>query len=183
MHYAIDAGHNSKPGDMGAVGCAVEDKLTRELADRVIGLLVKAGHKVTDCKFPHARNLNESLRGRVEIANNSGADRYVSLHFNKFLGDNEYTERPMGSEIYVASSAGRTIAQKVMSQLTKLGFAIHDSKGATGVKDGGYYVLVHTKMTAILIESFYLDSKADFAVFTRVGMDALAAAIVKGLLA
>lgn len=177
MHFAIDAGHNSPPGDTGATGYAVEDKLTRQLADTAINLLVAAGHKVTDCKFPQSSDLMESLVGRVEIANSSKADRYVSLHFNKFLEKTQITPNPMGVEIYAVSSRGRTIASPVLAEIVKLGFKDR------GIKDEGFYVLVHTDMPAILIESFFLDSTADFRLFERVGMDALAKAIVKGLIA
>jgi N-acetylmuramoyl-L-alanine amidase len=183
MHYAIDAGHNSPPGDTGAVGLAVEDKLNRELADKVIALLVKAGHKVTDCKVPKSDNDFQSLQRRVAIANKSGADLYVSLHFNKFLEQGQLTDKPMGAGIYVASTAGRNVAKKIMPQLNKLGFAIHDGPGGSGIKNSSLYVLVYTDMTAVLLEPFFLDSSADFRVFMEVGMDALAHAIVKGLLA
>lgn len=177
MHFAIDAGHNSPPGDTGAVGLAVEDKLTRELAAKVIALLKTAGHEVTDCRYPQSATLGESLAGRVEIANRSGADIYVSLHFNKFLDGVQTTNNPMGAEIFVASPSGRKIAGKVLPQITRLGWKNR------GVKDSGLYVLVHTNMPAILIESCFLESIPDMELFKKVGMDRLASAIVGGLLA
>jgi N-acetylmuramoyl-L-alanine amidase len=181
MHYAIDAGHNSPPGDTGAVGLAIEDKLTRELADKVIALLLKAGHQITDCKMGKSTTLLHSLDQRVQIANDAQADIYVALHFNKFLEQKQITASSMGTEIFVASTAGRNIAKKIMPQINKLGFAIHDEPGGSGIKNSSLYVLVHTDMPALLIESFFLDSSADFAVFNKVGMDALASAIVRGL--
>jgi N-acetylmuramoyl-L-alanine amidase len=182
LHFAIDAGHNASPGDIGAVGFAIEDELTAELGSAIVALLRAAGQEVTECKVPHAGSLIESLRSRVEQANDSGADIYVSLHFNKFLPDLESTDDPMGSEIFVCSQPGGSLASKVMPELTKLGFKIHDSPDGSGIKNSSLYVLVHTQMTAILIESFFLDSQADYAVFQSVGIDGLAKAIVKGLL-
>lgn len=181
MHYFIDAGHNSPPGDTGAVGLAVEDKLTVELADRIVALLTRQGHQVSRSLPTRAADLTTSLKARVAIANKAKADRYISLHFNKFLPAGKTTDRAMGAEIYVASAAGRQMALPVMDEISKLGFAVHDAPGASGVKNEDYYVLVHSDMPAMLIESFFLDSTADFAIFRRLGMDLLARAIVTGL--
>ena len=183
MHFAIDAGHNSPPGDTGAIGYVIEDNLTKELAAKISALLLAAGHQVTNCVVPKSKSLVESLKQRVAIANDSQAELYVSLHFNKFLPTGKFTSNPMGSEVYVASASGRKVGVKVMAELKKLGFAVHDAVGGNGVKIGSFYVLVQTQMPAILIESFFLDSKSDFNCFTKVGMDSLAAAIVKGLTA
>lgn len=181
MHYAIDIGHNAPPGDTGAVGYLKEDDLCRVLGGKVSALLRAGGHTVTECGVSKAADLNQSLKARVRKANASGADVFVSLHFNKFLPSIQVTPNPMGSEIYVSSDAGKKIALKVMPELTKLGFKIHDGNGGTGVKKAGFHVLVNTKMPAILIESFFLESKADVDLFNKIGMDKLAIAIVKGL--
>lgn len=183
MHIALEAGHNSAPGDTGATGFDFEDTLTFKLAAELKLLLEAAEHKVTLCQVPQSKSLGESLKRRVAIANTAGADLYVSLHFNKFLEGKNSTKNAMGSEIYVASNQGRKVAQKIMPQLTKIGFKIHDAPGNSGIKEAGYYVLVHTDMPAILIESFFLDSEADYTVFMRVGIKGLAAAIAVGLLA
>lgn len=176
MHIAIDAGHNSPPGDTGAVGLAVEDTLTKLLGRSVSKLFIAAGHAVTDCAYPHSSTPIESLTGRVEIANRSGADFYLALHFNKFLEDAQTTTDPMGAEVFVASQSGREIADRVLDQIVLLGFK------RRSVKDGGLYVLIHTNMTAILVESFFLDSVADMDLFKKIGIDKLAAAIVAGVL-
>lgn len=183
MHIALDPGHNTPPADTGAIGLASEDGLTLALATEMQKLLVEAGHKVTLCKVSKASSLVKSLNARVTLANRAGADLFVSLHFNKFLGSGQTTDKPMGSEVYVASKPGEMVAARVMKALTNLGFKIHDAPGNTGVKYKEYYVITHTNMPAILIESFYLDSKADYAVFQResVGIKGLAAALVKAL--
>jgi N-acetylmuramoyl-L-alanine amidase len=176
MHFAIDAGHNSRPGDTGAIGLESEDKLTAQLASSVINKLENTGHKVTLCGCPYSKNLGESLKTRVATANFCKADYYISLHFNKFLEGDEVTTKPMGAEIFVASAKGKELADKVLPKITALGWKNR------GVKNSGLYVLVHTKMPAILIESFFLDSVADIELFHQVGIDKLATAIVEGLL-
>lgn len=176
MHIAIDAGHCSPPGDTGAVGLATEDLLTKPLAAAISKLLIAAGHTVIDCAYPRSTTLMESLKGRVAIANASGADLYVSLHFNKFLNGTRTTASAMGAEVFVASDSGRQVASRVLDQIVKLGFR------RRSVKDSSLYVLVHTDMPAILIESFFLDSIADVELFKKVGIDKLAAAIVTGVL-
>lgn len=176
MHIAIDAGHNSPPADTGATGLAFEDNLTKPLAAAISKLLIAKGHIVTDCAYPQSKTLIESLTGRVEIANRSGADLYLSVHFNKFLDGAETTKEAMGAEVFAVSESSKKIANRVLDKIVALGFK------RRSVKDNGLYVLIHTNMPAILVESFFLDSIADFELFEKVGIDKLATAIVAGVL-
>jgi N-acetylmuramoyl-L-alanine amidase len=176
MHIALDAGHNSTPADTGAIGLAFEDELTKSLAAAMAKLLTSAGHQVTDCAYPKSSSLTESLRGRVAIANAAKADLYVSLHFNKFLDKGHTTDKPKGAEVFAASELGRKVASRVLDKIVNLGFK------RRSVKDGNMYVLVHTNMPAILIETCFLDSVADMKVFELCGIDKLAKAIVAGIL-
>lgn len=176
MHVAIDAGHNSPPADTGATGLAFEDTLTKPLAAAIAKLLIAAGHTVTDCAYPRSKTLVESLAGRVEIANRSGADLYLSLHFNKYLDGVKTTTEAMGTEVFAISESSKKIADRVLDKIVALGFK------RRSVKDSGLYVLIHTDMPAILVESFFLDSIADFKLFEKVGIDKIATAIVAGVL-
>jgi N-acetylmuramoyl-L-alanine amidase len=173
MHFVLDAGHNAAPGDTGAVALKNEDRLTAELTGLVYKLLVNKGHSVTLTTVNRAPSLGYSLQQRVNQANQSGADLFVSLHFNCF----KPTDLERGSEVLYTSASGLQAAKKVLPHLVKLGFKDR------GCRPEGFYVLVHTDMPAILIESCFIDSKADVALLTKVGMPALAQAIVTGLTA
>jgi N-acetylmuramoyl-L-alanine amidase len=82
----------------------------------------------------------------------------------------------MGAEVFAASESGAKVAERVLDKIVNLGFK------RRSVKDGNMYVLVHTNMPAILIETCFLDSVADMKVFELCGIDKLAKAIVAGIL-
>jgi N-acetylmuramoyl-L-alanine amidase len=169
MKYGIDCGHNCPP-DTGCVAIKKEDSLTLAIGKRVIVKLGELGHEVIDCKPSQADTVSQSLAKRCLIANKENVDVFVSIHFNCFNG------AAFGSEVYFASDAGERIARSVLAELVKLGF--HDR----GVKHGSeFYVLRKTAMTAILIETAFCDSQKDMDLFARLGPDAIADAIVKGL--
>ena len=166
MLIAIDKGHNCI-NDTGAVGIECEDTLTRELGDKLIALLNRHGHKTVDVTPSYASSVNNSLRQRVDAANLSDADLFVSLHFNAF------NSLAYGSEVYAISQAGRKYGRRILNEIAKLGY------GDRGVKTANFYVLKHTKMPAILIECCFLDSTSDMA---RYDADTMARAICNGIL-
>ncbi|WP_414622054.1 N-acetylmuramoyl-L-alanine amidase [Calothrix sp. CCY 0018] len=166
MKYAIDLGHNISL-DGGAVGIKRENDLIMAVGENVIYRLRKAGHQVAECKPTWASSVNDSLRRRVNTANESRADVAISIHFNAF------NRHAHGTEVYAISSRGKSIAQKVVNEISSLGFANR------GVKSRGFYFLRYTSMPAILIEGCFCDSQRDMNLFNA---DKMAEAIVKGLL-
>jgi N-acetylmuramoyl-L-alanine amidase len=176
MRFGIDCGHNCPPEDTGAVGIKVEDNLTLDVGNRVMAKLAAAGHSVINCTPSRADTIIESLNKRVDKANNSSVDIFISIHFNKFLDGNETTDNAMGSEIHTLSNVGAGIAQPVLENMASLGFKTR------GIKSTRLFVLKNTSMPAILIEVCFLDSTADMQVFQSVGADKVAQAIVDGLI-
>ena len=166
MKIAIDIGHNC-PCDRGASGIHLEDTLTKELGTKLIDLLLKAGHQPVMVTPSVAVNVGHSLKQRVDKANKNNCDLYVSLHFNAFYG------RAFGTEVYARSSQGMAIAQRVQTEICKLGF--HDRK----VKQGSFYVLRKTKMPAILVECCFCDSPRDMSLYE---VNNMASAIKNGIL-
>ncbi len=166
MKFGIDMGHNAPP-DTGAVGLAKEDDLNRAVGTRVIAKLAALGHSAVDCTPSWATSVLDSLRKRVNAANSSRVDIYVSIHFNAFNG------RANGSEVYATSSAGSRLARPVLESIVSLGFYNR------GVKNGSHlYVLKNTYMPAILVECCFIDSRRDMELFNP---ELMANAIVKGL--
>ncbi|NJK99123.1 MAG: cell wall hydrolase [Spirulinaceae cyanobacterium SM2_1_0] len=166
MKFGIDIGHNAPP-DSGAVGLAKEDELTRAVGKRVIAQLTALGHSVIDCTPSWATSVLDSLRKRVNAANASRVDIFVSIHFNAFNG------RANGTEIFATSSAASRLARPVLERIVALGYY------SRGVKNGSHlYVLTNTYMPAILIECCFLDSARDMDLFNT---ELMAKAIVAGL--
>lgn len=166
MRFGIDIGHNASP-DIGATGIRQEDDLTREVGTRVITRLRSLGHTVIDCTPSRASSVTNSLWQRCNTANVNRVDLFVSIHFNKFNG------RANGTEIFVASDAGRSRAQPVLNAIVAMGYFNR------GLKNGAHlYVLRNTAAPAMLVECCFIDSRADM---DRYNSDRMADAIVQGL--
>lgn len=166
MKFGIDMGHNCPPKDIGASGFKQEDNLTKAVGELLIKKLEYAGHKTVDCTPSKARDVNSSLYQRATKANAYQVDQLISIHFNAFNG------KAYGSEVFAISSESKKIAQSVLSQIVKLGFTNR------GVKDKAFYVLRQTRMSAILIECCFIDSKRDMDLFDA---EKMAQAIFVGL--
>lgn len=166
MKFGIDMGHNCPP-DTGAVGVKKEDDLTKAVGTQLTQKLVAAVHSVVDCTPTTATSVNHSLRQRVDRANASGVNVFVSIHFNAFNGTAH------GSEVFAISNTARGIAQSVLREIVKLGFKNR------GVKNTGFFVLKHTQMPAILVECCFCDSQTDM---NRFDAEKMAEAIKVGLI-
>ena len=168
MKIAIDFGHGTGE-DRGAVGYLNEEKVIREYGPLVIDQLVKQGHTVINVT-PTQPNLtlSQSLAYRVNMANKNNVDLFVSLHVNAFQKD-----KAKGCEVEYLSAAGKVYADKISSEISKLGYVNRGS-----VKRDNLYVLKYTNMPAILVEPFFCDNKEDCDRYTA---EAIANAIVKGI--
>ncbi len=167
MKFGIDIGHNCPPHDTGATGIKQEDALTKAVGTQLIQKLRAAGHTVIDCTPTSASSVNDSLRQRVNKANNNNVNVFVSIHFNKF------NAKVNGTEIFATSNTSKGIAQSVLKEILKLGF--NDRK----VKNAGFFVLKNTQMPAILIECCFCDAKVDM---DRFDAEKMAEAIKDGLI-
>jgi N-acetylmuramoyl-L-alanine amidase len=166
MKISGDAGHNCRP-DSGAIGYRVEDELTKEVWELIQQKLKGLGHQVTECT-PYGQSFQSvsgSLGYRCKIANQSGSELHLCIHFNAGGGH--------GVEAYATSQKGREYAQRVIDEITKLGYTNR------GVKDGsGLFVVKYTNMPCVLIECAFVDSQEDMQ---RYNADVIATAIVKAV--
>jgi N-acetylmuramoyl-L-alanine amidase len=176
MKFGIDCGHNCSPNDTGAVGIRIEDNLTLDVGKKLIAKLSSAGHSVINCTPTSASSLIESLKNRVDKANSSAVDLFISIHFNKFLDGSQTTNKAMGCEIFAISNASAAIAQTVVDKIAGLGF------NNRGVKSANLFVIKHTSMPAILIEICFLDSTADMALLSSIGIARIAETIADALI-
>lgn len=167
MKFAIDIGHNAETKDTGAVGIEAEDKLTSEVGRLLIALLKKAGHTVVETCPQKGTSLRDSLRHRVEVANSSNSNVFVSIHFNAF------NTKAHGSEVFALSKAGAAIGSSILDEIIKLGYVNR------GVKRAPFYVLRHTTMPAVLVECCFCDSEEDMRIYDPIK---IARAVATGLI-
>ena len=98
------------------------------------------------------------LKDRVNKANAKKADVFVSIHNNALAG--KWGDHG-GTETYIATPASSNpksmaLAREVHPRMVKA-FGLKDR----GIKAGNLYVVMNTKMPAILVEGAFMDSRTD----------------------
>jgi len=118
-----------------------------------------------------------TLADRASMANEAGADLFVSLHRNSYP---EQTPSAMGVEnfIYLTAPEDTTgkAAQLVLDSVVDVGVQAN-----RGVSRGDYYVLRRTQMPAMLLEMGFIINEIDNQLFDEHLTD-YAKAIVKGIM-
>ena len=168
MNIAVDYGHGTGE-DRGAEGYLNEEKVIREYGPLVIAGFQKLGHSVFNITpTQEGLTLGQSLSYRVNKANSLKLDLVISLHLNSFE-----TDVGQGCEVEYASLAGKNYADKICGEIAKLGFINRGSKSMPNL-----YVLKYTNAVAVLVESFFCDTKSDC---NKYNPTKLANAIIKGV--
>lgn len=175
MRIAVDFGHNCPP-DIGAVGIRREDNCTMSIGNLVVSKLRNLGNTVINVTPAKASSVIDSLKQRVDLANISNVDLYVSIHMNAFNGTAK------GSEVLTYGGKELQQARATLNNLEKLGFKnrCKDSNGNNlPLKDGSdLYVIKNTKAPSMLVECCFCDNKEDMAIYDS---EKIANAIVKGI--
>ncbi|HHV75526.1 MAG TPA: N-acetylmuramoyl-L-alanine amidase [Thermoanaerobacterium sp.] len=154
MKICIDPGHGGY--DSGAVGNGLKEKdITLKIALKVRDLLKNSCDVILTRDSDNTSwNSGNDLATRCQIANNSGADYFISIHVNSGGG----------------TGFGNYVADTASSSSINLGKIIHDnvaafykSKGFAdrGLKAGHLWVLRRTNMPATLIENLFIDNPTD----------------------
>ena len=139
----IDPGHGGE--DPGAVCNGVEEKVVNlDIALRTRPLVEAMGYRVI---MTRTADITLSLQERCDIANNAGADIFVSIHNNAYLSTSEGTE----TFCYYDSEEGRRLATLIHNEVIS-----RIKLTNRGVKEAGFYVLKHTDMPAALLEGAFL---------------------------
>lgn len=174
--YAIRRGHQRTGNDGCAEDILNEIDVINAYYQHVINGLRAQGHEVLDVTPPEAnRTLSDSLMYGVLMANNWGADFFISCHANSC----DTTSNPVGCEvIYMdGSTKGQILATSVDSAIASLGFKDRGAKADVR----GLCELKRVYAPTIIIEPFFISSQADVDLFNSIGAQALGYAIVKGL--
>ncbi len=155
---AVDPGHGGKfsgaavpdpdhPGQQ-----VLEKDLTLQIGLKLGQLLERDGHRVIYTRKGDqnlADELNADLRERAEIANNAGAEVFVSIHCNS--SENPAAE---GIEVYhfPNSASGQALATALHDKLMQK----FPHRKDRGVKAENFAVLRLTTMPAALVETEFL---------------------------
>ena len=165
----IDAGHGgANPGATYEGRKESEDAL--RLATAVGELLKGDGFEVV---YTRTDDTTQSVAEKAQLANDSGADLFISIHRNAAARDNLYN----GAQTLIYGPGGlrEEIAENIVDDLEDVGF---QNLGVDLRPD--LVVLNRTKMPAVLVEAGFIDSDQDNLLFdTR--FEEMAGAIAKGI--
>lgn len=152
----VDAGHGGP--DPGAIANGVtEQAVNLNVANELARLLRQGGYEVMQYRTTATENVlsnkNADLRNRANMANNWGADYFISIHSNSSLNP-----AANGFEAYVYRLGGQAeaLAQSIVSSVvSRLG-----SKD-NGVLQANFAVLRRSDMPATLLELGYVSNPTE----------------------
>jgi N-acetylmuramoyl-L-alanine amidase len=167
----IDIGHGITP-DTGAVGLIAEETVINAVGTIVIQKLKAKGYSVEKSNVISPSSVTDSLNQRVAQSKAFGPDLFISIHANASVN----TDKPVGTEVYY-NNKGTSLASatKIVNNIANLGFKNR------GTKTANFRVLSANSAPSILVELFFVDSKADVALYNTKGAVNLAEAIVAGI--
>lgn len=171
----IDPGHGGNDGGC-ADGSRLEKKDNLDMALSLQAALERRGVAVV---MTRTEDDYVALQERSQIANDSGANYFISLHRNQCPGAE-------GVETWMSGNGKTTetesLAEAVQGALVKVG--VNRDRGVrVGSQGGGveYYVLRTTEMPAVLVELGFLDNSDDNYVLDQNRED-YAEAIAEGII-
>lgn len=169
----IDAGHGGSDGGAVYNGRLEKDDNLR-IALAVGELLEQNG---LDVDFTRVTDVYDSPTEKARIANQSGADFFVSFHRNSSPTPNQYSG--VETLVYDESGIKQTLAENINAGLANAGFANLGVEARPNLA-----VLRRTNMPAVLVEVGFINNDRDNALFddnfTQITWE-IANAIVKTL--
>ncbi len=170
----IGVGHGGK--DPGAVANGFKEKdLNLDVADAVFDTLERHG---VYARLSRIGDDSDTLDDRVRECNEYAPDLAVDIHHNAGGGD--------GAEVFYhyKGGASKTLADNVLSEITKIGQNSRGAKTKLGSDGRDYYGFIReTKAPAVIVECAFLDNKTDLQIVdTESERKAMGIAIAKGIL-
>ncbi len=174
INICIDPGHGGA-GHPGAVNGRFQEKvaalsISLKLRDR----LKENGFSVI---MTRDTDIDVSLKSRCKIANDSGANAFISVHLNSC-----HSDEPHGAETWKWHKTrpfSKALADAVQADLiTAIG-----AKNR-GVKESDiYYVLKHTKASALVVECGFISNAEEcHKLFSESYQDKIADGICRGII-
>ena len=165
----IDAGHGgSNPGATYEGRRESDDAL--RLAMAVGDILSSDGFDVV---YTRTEDTTQSVGEKAALANESGADLFISIHRNAAARDNLYNG--VQTLIYGPGGLREEVAKNIVDELETVGF---QNLGVDIRPD--LVVLNRTQMPAVLVETGFIDSDKDNQIFDD-NFQEIAQAIAAGI--
>lgn len=173
----LDPGHGGfDPGAVGPGGLKEKD-VTLAVCRTVASLLASSGIEVKLTREDDravGNDVDTDLYNRCRIANQWGADLFISVHCNSAINPAAH-----GTETYCykLGGQGEVLAKTIQGELVA-------ATGRTdrGVKTANYYVLRRTNMSAVLTELAFISNREEERLLAGHGyQEKCATAIAKGI--
>ena len=185
MKVVIDPGHAGRNIDPGAVNGSTglqEADVALVISRQVASYLLNVGYEVKLTRTEWEQEETDDLSYRTALANDWGADIFISLHCNSAA--NQSAE---GYEVW--TSPGNTLGDKLATCIYgQIAAEFPDRAGRTDYSDGDpdkesrFYVLVHTDAPACLVEMAFISNDAEAALLADAAwQDRYARAIARGV--
>lgn len=186
--WVIDAGHGGR--DVGCEGSKTKEKyITLSVAKRVAEL-VRANISGVKVKMTRETDTFLTLEQRAHIANNAGADLFLSIHVNAApevnnIRGTETYYGPVGatnnSDVEYARRTNIRKSELLAWELQK-NYGMVGRPISRGVKRERYYVLLYTRMPSVLTEIGFIStpSEQDY-MMSPAGQEEIAQCIYRGL--
>jgi N-acetylmuramoyl-L-alanine amidase len=173
----LDAGHGA--GNLGAhvkSPYVVEKKLTLQTTLMTKKYLEQLGYNVV---LTRSKDIFVSLAKRVEIANRTDAEVFVSIHFNSCSINSIcgmevfYSDTTCSKKILASKKLGQNILKKMLNNTRSF---------SRGVKRSNFYVVRETKMPAVLVEGGFMTNSEELMLLRQPEyLDKIAKGIAEGI--
>ena len=185
MKVVIDPGHAGRNIDPGAVNGSTglqEADVALVISRQVANYLLNVGYEVKQTRTEWEQEETDDLSYRTALANDWGADIFISLHCNSAA--NQSAE---GYEVW--TSPGNTLGDKLATCIYgQIAAEFPDRAGRTDYSDGDpdkesrFYVLVHTDAPACLVEMAFISNDEEAGLLADAAwQDRYARAIARGV--
>ena len=151
----VDAGHGGfDPGKVASDG-VTEKTINLAIAGKLCGFLEQGGAVVRTTRVEDSslsENKRADLRNRADIANNSNADLFVSIHQNSFPKSNV-----KGAQVfyYKGSEEGKRLAYLIQNRLKEV---VDIDNQRIAKENESYYVLKQIKIPSVIVECGFLSN-------------------------
>lgn len=170
----VDPGHGgSDPGAIGVTGLR-EKVVNLAVSKHLITLLTGAGAEVI---VTRSGDQSVSNQQRVDLANNSKADLYISIHANAFSNPESN-----GTETHYCGKNGSSAASRYLAQQLQRALVPALGLRDRGVKANSFFVITNVEMPAALVELGFLTNPEEEAFLSVPANQILAAeALYRGI--